>query len=90
MANEASFSSVAGGADPGRGAERLFLAGNRLRRSGFGANVSKDVARRPSVKTGATVPGYSGGLAAGSMVRISGPRVVARAPRERRRLVGLS
>ena len=45
-------------------APNVFLAGDRLRRSGFGAVVLKDVAWRPSVKTGASVPGYSGGLAA--------------------------
>ena len=60
-------SSVAGVADPGRGAERLserFFGRGRMWRSGFGEVVLSDVARRPSVKTGATVPGYSGGLAA--------------------------
>ena len=31
-----------------------------MRKSGFGAIVLRDVARRPSVETGATVPGYSG------------------------------
>ena len=40
--------SVAGGADPGRGAEHLserhFLAWNRIRISGFAAIVLKDVA----------------------------------------------
>ena len=35
-----------------------------MRRSGFGAIVLRDVARRPSVETGASVPGYSGGFAA--------------------------
>jgi hypothetical protein len=33
-------------------------------RSGFGAIVLRDVARRPVVETGASVPGYSGGVAA--------------------------
>jgi hypothetical protein len=33
-------------------------------RSGFGAIVLRDVARRPAVETGASVPGYSGGVAA--------------------------
>ena len=35
-----------------------------MRRSGFGAIVLRDVARRPSVKAGTNVPSYSGGLAA--------------------------
>ena len=35
-----------------------------MRRSGFGSIVLKDVAWGPSEETGATVPGYSGGLAA--------------------------
>ena len=60
-------SSVAGGADPGRGAERFserLLAGNRLRISGFAVIILKDVASRPIVETGANVPSYSGGFAA--------------------------
>jgi hypothetical protein len=40
-----------------------FLAGNRLRISCFAAIVLRDVAWGPSVKTGANVPGYSGGFA---------------------------
>jgi hypothetical protein len=42
----------------------VFLARGRLRRSGFGAIVLRDVARGPSGETGADVPGYSGGFAA--------------------------
>ena len=49
----------------------VFLAGGRMRRSGFGAIVLRDVARRPSVETGANVPGYSGGFAACAMVSYS-------------------
>ena len=45
-------------------APNVFLAGDRLRKSGFEAIVLRDVAWRPSVETGASVPGYSGGLAA--------------------------
>ena len=62
-------SSVAGGADPGRGAERLSerLFG-RERDSysykGIRVRVLIVVARRPSVKSGANVPSYSGGGAA--------------------------
>ena len=60
-------SSVAGVADPGRGAERLS---ERLFGMGQDANQCvrirrlKDVAWGPNVETGAGVPGYSGGLAA--------------------------
>ena len=57
-------------------APNVFLAGDRLRKSGFEAIVLRDGAWRPSVETGASVPGYSGGLAACAVV--SGPRVVAR------------
>ena len=32
------------------------------------SHVLRDVARRPSVETGAIVPGYSGGLAACAIV----------------------
>ena len=42
----------------------VFLAVDRLRRSGFGVVVLRDVAWGPSVETGAGVPGYSGGFAA--------------------------
>ena len=35
-----------------------------MRKSGFGAIVLKDVARGPSMETGASVPSYSGGFAA--------------------------
>jgi hypothetical protein len=33
-----------------------------MRRSGFGVIVLRDVAWGPSVETGASVPGYSGGV----------------------------
>jgi hypothetical protein len=46
----------------------VFFAWDRLRRSGFGAIVLRDVARRPSVETGASVPGYGGGFAACAVV----------------------
>ena len=46
----------------------VFLAWGRMRRSGFGAIVLRDVAWGPSVETGANVPGYSGGLAACAVV----------------------
>ena len=48
-----------------------FLACGRMRRSGFGAIVLRDVARRPSVETGADVPGYSGVFAACVVVSYS-------------------
>jgi len=44
------------------------LAWDRMRRSGFGAMVLRDVAWGPSVETGAGVPGYSGGFAACAVV----------------------
>ena len=50
----------------------VFFAWGRLRRSGFGAIVLRDVARRPSVETGANVPGYSGGVAACAVGFVSG------------------
>ena len=53
-------------------APNVFLAGDRLRRSGCGAIVLRDVARRPSVETGASVPGYSGGFAACVVVSYTG------------------
>ena len=61
--------SVAGGADPGGGAERLserFLSRGRRPAAWkrIRIRVLKDVAWGPSVETGANVPGYSGGLAA--------------------------
>ncbi len=59
-------SSVAGGVDPGRGAERFSErrlcrepAANQWSR----IRVLKDVAYRPNVKTGTNVPSYSGGFA---------------------------
>ena len=55
-----SFSSVAGVADPGRGAERLseglFGMGADAKKR-IRIRVLRDVARRPSVETGAGVPG---------------------------------
>ena len=42
----------------------VFLAWDRMRISAFRICVVKDVACGPRVKTGAGVPGYSGGLAA--------------------------
>jgi hypothetical protein len=53
-------------------APNVFLAGDRLRKSGFGAMVLGDVAWRPSVETGASVPGYSGGFAACVVVSYRG------------------
>ena len=50
----------------------VFLAGDRMRRSGFGATVLRDVALRPSVETGADVPGYSGGFPACAAVSYLG------------------
>ena len=41
----------------------VFLAEGRLRKSGFAAIALRDVAWGPVVETGASVPGYSGGLA---------------------------
>ncbi len=38
-------------------APNVFLAGDRLRKSGFEAIVLRDVAWRPSEETGASVPG---------------------------------
>ena len=43
---------------------------DRLRKSGFGAIVLIDVAHRPSMETGASVPSYSGGLAACVVVSV--------------------
>jgi hypothetical protein len=56
-------------------APNVFLAGDRLRKSGFGAMVLRDVAWRPSVETGASVPGYSGGFAACVVVSYPQPEV---------------
>ncbi len=53
-------------------APNVFLAWDRLRRSGFGAIILKDVAWGPVVETGANVPGYSGGLAACVVVSYRG------------------
>ena len=55
---------VAGGADPGRGAERFserLLCGEPVSNQRIRIRVLKDVACRPNVKTGANVPSYSGG-----------------------------
>ena len=60
-------SFVAGGADPGRGAERLterFFGRGPAAKKRFRVRLSKDVACRPSVKSGANVPSYSSGGAA--------------------------
>ena len=54
---------VAGGADPGRGAERL-VGGEPAANQSVRIGDLRDVARGPSVETGADVPSYSGGLAA--------------------------
>jgi hypothetical protein len=64
---------VAGVADPGRSAERLterfFWKGRRPDSNQcVRIRVSKDVARRPSIKAGASVPSYSRGLAAYTVV----------------------
>jgi hypothetical protein len=63
-------SFVAGGADPGRGSERFserfFWDSNQWIR----IQVLKDVGWRPSVKTGASVPSYSGGVAVGWWIRM--------------------
>ena len=59
--------TVAGGADPGRGAERFsegLLCGEPAANQWFRIRVLRDVAYRPIVKTGANVPSYSGGGAA--------------------------
>ena len=48
----------------------VFLAGDRMRITGFGLADEDVSAPGPSVKAGATVPGYSGGLAAAWLFRI--------------------
>jgi hypothetical protein len=53
-------------------APNVFLAVDRLRRSEFGAIVSKDVALRPMMKTGVSAPSYSGGVAACAVVSYRG------------------
>ena len=63
-------------ADPGRGAERLserFFGRGRRPDSNpcLRMRVLKDVACGPNVKTGASVPGYSGGFAASPNVFLS-------------------
>ena len=61
------FFIVAGGADPGRGAERLaerLVGGEPAANQSVRIGDLRDVARGPSVETGADVPSYSGGLAA--------------------------
>ena len=60
-------SFVAGGADPGRGAERLserLFSTRPDAKKRFRVRVLIVVACRPSVKSGANVPSYSGGSAA--------------------------
>ena len=57
------FFIVAGGADPGRGAERL-VGGEPAANQSVRIGDLRDVAWGPSVETGADVPSYSGGLAA--------------------------
>jgi hypothetical protein len=64
---------VAGGADPGRGAERFserHFGGEPAANQGVRIRRLKDVAERPIMETGAGVPGYSGGLAAAWLFRI--------------------
>ena len=65
---EGPVSSVAGVADPGRGTERLserfFWAGGLDSNECIRIRVLRDVAWGPIVKTGASVPSYSGGFAA--------------------------
>jgi hypothetical protein len=59
--------SVAGVADPGRGAERLserLLSRGQDTRTRFWIRGLRDVAWRPIMKAGTNVPSYSGGLAA--------------------------
>ena len=60
-------SFVAGGADPGRGAERFserLFGWEPATNQRFCIRGLRDVACRPNVKTGANVPSYSGGFAA--------------------------
>ena len=69
--------SVSGGADPGRGAERLserFLSRGRrpAAEKWFRVRVLRDVACGPSVETGAGVPSYSGGFAVWLVVSDAG------------------
>ena len=59
--------SVAGVADPGRGAERLserHFGTEPAVKKRIRSRVLRDVAWGPRVETWAGVPGYSGGLAA--------------------------
>ena len=71
MADETS--AFPGGADPGRGAERLaerLVGGEPAANQSVRIGDLKDVAWGPRVETGASVPGYSGGLAAAGWFRI--------------------
>ena len=64
---------VAGGADPGSGAERLaerLVGGEPAANHCVRIGDLRDVARGPSVETGTNVPSYSGGLAAAWWFRI--------------------
>ena len=56
-------SAFPGGADLGRGAERL-VGGEPAANQSVRIGDLRDVAWGPSVETGADVPSYSGGLAA--------------------------
>ena len=67
------MSFFAGVAVPGRGAERfserVFSRGRRSdSNQGIRIRVVRDVALGPIVETGASVPGYRGGLAACAVV----------------------
>jgi hypothetical protein len=76
-------SSVAGGVDPGRGAERFserLPCREPAANHWFRIRVLKDVACRPSAKTGANVPSYSGGFAASWWFRIRCLKNVAKRP----------
>ena len=76
-------SFVAGGADPGRGAERLserFSGRGPAAKNRFRVRVLIVVACRPIMKTGANVPSYSGGLAAAWWIRSRVLKDVAEGP----------
>ena len=73
MADETS--AFPGGADPGRGAERLaerLVGGEPAANQSVRIGDLRDVAWGPSVETGADVPSYSGGLAAWLVVSDAG------------------
>ena len=67
-------SFVAGVADPGRGAERLFGMGPAAKKR-IRSWVLRDVAWESVVETGASVPGYSGGANASPNVFLAGDRL---------------